>query len=238
MLLTVQYMMQESSPSPSALQATPLFSANLPGRRSLAATLATSPAARLDAVLGDLGKRSQARLDLDASNTQSMTAAVGGGVTVSTAGLGGHGAGTTGIVPGHNHHGLANVYIPGAPAESASGSRAVSPGGSHISGLASATVGGPPVSVGLAYGVAAPASTAVSEMDAGDVDEARQDMQVQYFVPQPTYVLFFLLFHSTVRGMRPCWSRHCGITLEDFRCLHVRQQCGTCVVLGGLRIDG
>lgn len=150
----------------------PLFSANLPGRRSLAATLATSPAARLEAVLGDLGKRSQARLDLDA--TQSMTAAVGS-VSLSTAGLGGHGVGTASSMP-TNVHG--NVYIPAAPAESPTESRPVSPGGSHISGLASASAGGPPVSVGLAYGVVAPASTAVSETDAGDVDEARQDMQV------------------------------------------------------------
>jgi hypothetical protein len=173
--------MQERSPSPSTLQTTHLLATNFPGRRPLAATLAASPAARLEAVLGDLGKRTHPRLDMDASGTQSMTV---GGAT-STADIRGPG-GTTGIMPGGV---TSNVYVPGASgAESPSGSRAHSPGGSHISGVASATAGGP-VSVGLAYGVAAPASTAVSEMEAGDidVDETRQDMQVQYHA---SFVLF------------------------------------------------
>ena len=188
--------MQERSPSPSARHSTPLLSANLPGRRSLAATLATSPAARLEAVLGDLAKRSQARLDVDASGTQSMTNALGG-VTVSTAGLGGPGAGPTAGLAGH---GPGNVYVPGAPAESPSGSRAVSPGGSIMSGIAA---GGPPVSVGLAYGVAVPASTAVSEMEAGDVDEARQDMQVHTVHIATPYCSFCLVSLSVQLGSTP-----------------------------------
>jgi hypothetical protein len=174
-------MMQERSPSPSGLHTTPLLSSSLPGRRSLAAFLATSPAARLEAVLGDLGKRTQARLDLDASGTQSMTVPMGARTTADFRGLGGTTTTDLRGLGGGTLHGnvASNVYVPGASgAESPSGSKAQSPA-SHISGLATATAGGP-VSVGLAYGVAAPASTAVSEMEAGDVDEARQDMQVKY----------------------------------------------------------